>query len=703
MVLPYKLRRLQYLAYLTVIFLLLTFSGFVFPKAGLDGRIPAREQTIDVIQYTLNVNILDFESQEISGVADLQIRAMVNNVTEVQLDLLSLKVDSVWVDDERISGFSHVGEKLTIPFYEAMEKDDTFLISVFYHGKPAKDPSWGGFYFKDGYAFNMGVGMKSDPPGFGRAWYPCVDNFTDRAGYDYFITVSDKHTAVCPGLLMEVIENDDGTHTFHWQLQHSIPTYLSSVAVSDYVCLSDTFHGQERDIPVMIFVAPEDSLNAAGSFRDLPKWMECFEDIYGPYQWEKIGFVSTPFSGGAMEHATAISFSRSTLMDTTTFKGILVHELSHSWFGNLVTCETADDMWLNEGWASYSVPLYLEWAKGKKEYRDYMMRNHKNVLRFAHIRDRGYRAVYGNSPDFTYGSTVYNKGADVAYNLRNYIGDDYFFPALKKYFKTYAFKSINTDDFKRFFAAQTETDLDPFFHFWVYGKGFPHFSIDSFKVNNEGNFRNVIVYSRQKLLGTNQYSNYNQIEILFFGKNWITQNKLMQMSGAVDSAVFNLDFDPETIIIDPENKIPGATTGEVIVIKEKGDRDLKNAYFSLHIKRVKDSALFKIDRDWVCPDTIGSEFKIDPAGYWTISGYNLSKQVLEGKFIYENLKFVSNEFIQAIKKQGKLDSLVLLYRSGTGEDWRSIEAKSDHTEGGGGFTTSFIKPGEYCIGLNNRE
>ncbi len=695
MVLPDKLRRIKSLAFFAVISLLLT----LLPGAGVFSVNVPEKNTIDILQYTLNVNILDFESQEISGIADLQIRALTDHVSEIQLDLLSLTVDSIWVDDERITDFTHAGEKLVIHLYETLEEDGTVLISVFYHGKPGKDPSWGGFYFMDNYAFNMGVGMKSDPPGFGRAWYPCVDSFTDRAGYDYFITVSVENTAVCPGLLKEVIENNDGTHTFHWQLQNSIPTYLSSVAVSEYVCLSDTFHGLQGDIPVMIFVAPEDSLNAVASFRDLPKWMECFEDIYGPYQWEKIGFVSTPFSGGAMEHATAISFSRSILIDTTRFKGILVHELSHSWFGNLVTCETPDDMWLNEGWASYSVPLYLEWAKGEEEYKEYMMRNHKNVLRFAHIRDISYRAVYGNAPDHTYGSTVYNKGADVAYNLRNYIGDDYFLPALKKYFKAYAFNSINTDTFKQFFSLQTETDLDPFFNFWVYGKGFPHFSVDSFKVNKQGDSWQVKVYSGQKLLGTDQYSNHNQLEILFIGGNWVERKELMQMSGPVDSATFLLNFNPETVIIDPDNLILGATTGELKILKETGDQDLKNVYFSLNIKRIEDSALFKINRDWVSPDTIGTEFKIDPAGYWTISGYNLAKQEMEGKFVYENLKFVPDKFIQIIKEKEKVSSLILLYRSGAGEEWKMIDAKSDHNENGGSFTTSFIKTGEYCLGL----
>ena len=673
-------------------------TGFDY-LAGQSSDKNIREESIDVLQYTLNINILDLDLHQISGIADLQIRSLKDGVSKIQLDLLSLKVDSVWVDEDGVKDFTHIGEKLTIPLFEPLDKESTVLISVFYHGEPIADPSWGGFYFKDNYAFNMGVGMKSIPPGFGRAWYPCVDSFTDRAGYDYFITVLKENTAVCPGLLKEIVENDDGSHTFHWELQNSIPTYLSSVAVSNYVCLCDTFKGVERDIPVMIFVAPEDSLNAAGSFRDLPKWMRCFEELYGPYKWEKVGFVSTPFSGGAMEHATAISFSRTTLFDTTRFKGILIHELSHNWFGNQVTCETPDDMWLNEGWASYSVALFIEWEKGEKAYMDYVMQNHNNVLRFAHIRDKKYRSVYGNAPDFTYGSTVYKKGADVAYNIRNYIGDDYFLPTLKKYFRSYPFTDINTNEFKKFFSDQTETDLDHFFDFWVYGSGFSHFSIDSVSVDNLAEDYKIKVYSRQKLLGTNKFSYNNQLDILFLGNDWTMKKDLIEMSGELDSAVFTMDFAPEAVIINPYNKLLDATTGRAVILNVTGIMDFKNANFSLDVKSLKDSAFFKVSKNWVAPDTIGTDFEIDNTAYWTIFGYNLEGQALEGEFGYENMRFAPNEFIQDVKNKGKVKSLELLYRSGAGEKWQVIDAESTHSETTGTFTTSFIKRGEYCIGL----
>ena len=160
-----------------------------------------------------------------------------------------------------------------------------------------------------------------------------------------------------------------------------------------------------------------------------------------------------------------------------------------------------------------------------------------------------------------------------------------------------------------------------------------------------------------------------------------------------------MDFAPESVNINPYNKLLDATTGRAIILNDTGKLDFKHANFSLDVKGLKDSAFFKINKNWVAPDTSGVDFEIENTAYWTISGYNLERQGLEGKFRYENMRFIPNQFIQDVKKQGKVKSLELLYRPGAGENWQAIDAKATHSENGGAFTTSFIKNGEYCIGL----
>ncbi len=657
---------------------------------------------IDVLHYTLNLDIVDLTSEQIKGTADLQIQSEIEGLEKFYLNLASLHVDSVWIEDEKVKEFSQRDQKLWITLFEPINKGSTTLITIFYHGTPAKDPAWGGFYFKDGFAYNMGVGMKSDPHPFGRAWYPCIDNFTDRATYTYFVTVNDKNTAVCPGTLVEIVTNPDSTKTFHWELHQTIPTYLSTVAVSDYICISDTLEGIEKQIPSMVFVSPKDSLNAVACFRDMGKWLNCFEDLFGPYRWEKIGYMSVPFSGGAMEHATAISFSERTMADTNGFKGILVHEFAHNWFGNLVTCSTADDMWINEGWASYLVALYKEYFLKEESFQDAVMANHTGVLRFTHIRDGGYRPVFGNSPDHTYGSTVYNKGFDVAHVLRGYIGDDRFFEALDELFSKYAYSDISSKEFLNFMAERTETNLNSFSKYWVYSPGFPHYSIDSFLVEKSGEEFATTVFIQQKLLGTDRFHEYEKMDIVFYNELWEKFESELLVSDSFTVETFEVPFNPSMVILDPNFMMLDATSREAKVISGKGQHSFKHAYITLDTKRIKDSSLIHVSKSWIEPDTAGisgSGLILDHTGYWTINALGHNNLAGVVSFEYENFRYYGNEFIQNAIKNKELNSVILAYRKGPGDKWKKIPFEASHSSTSGKFTISKIKPGDYCLAL----
>jgi aminopeptidase N len=155
---------------------------------------------------------------------------------------------------------------ITLP--QSFSPGDTVAVKVFYHGVPFNE-SWGGFHFSGEYAFNLGVGFETYPPNLGKAWFPCVDNFFDRALFDYHIRVTDNKKAVCGGLLQSINDHGDGTHTFHWKTDFTIPTYLASFAIGDYVGVTDTFSGMERDIPITIYVRPVDTGKVAGSFANI--------------------------------------------------------------------------------------------------------------------------------------------------------------------------------------------------------------------------------------------------------------------------------------------------------------------------------------------------------------------------------------------------------------------------------------------------
>ena len=655
---------------------------------------------VDVIHYTINLNIIDFTSSQISGIADLQVMILEENLLEICLDLLSLKVDSVWIDEASVEKFMYDGKKITIPFKESPEKGIPLLITVFYHGEPVKDPIWGGFYIGEKYAFNIGVGMGSVPHPLGRVWYPCIDSFTDRATYDYFITVTKPNITACPGTLIESFDNGNGTVTYHWLMNRSIPTYLSTVSVADYICLSDTLTGLLGEIPTRIFVLEKDSLNAVKGFKDLDRWLKCFESYFGPYTWEKIGFVSVPFNSGAMEHATMISIPDYSLKEPGSFQDLFIHEFAHHWFGNLVTCASSADMWFNEGWASYCEALYYEYFYGQIKFREYMRKNHLKTLKYAHIHDEAYRALYNNPPEYTYGSTVYDKGADVAHTLRNYIGDEKFFRAMKSMFSEYAFHHISTSEFQAFLERKTELNLDDFFNFWVKSPGFPHFSIDSFSIHTAVSGYKVKAFFRQKLLGTTEYSYSNHVELMFINSSWDFHTEVIELSGPYGIHDFFISFKPDLILLDPFEKIADATLDEIITIREAGNYSFEESGFSMKVYSLSDSIFFRVTRNLVSPDSTGHVFVLDPAGYWTIEALLNIGIKAEAGFFYEKSK--GTESLRSNFYEGKVTDLVLLFRKGPGDHWKDIPSTVVMSNNKTQVVSSMLKNGQYCLGFKKK-
>src|SRR6185503_7678201 len=191
-----------------------------------------------------------------------------------------------------------------------------------------------------------------------------------------------------------------------------------------------------------------------------------------------------------------------------------------------------EDMWLNEGWASYSESIFLEKVYGKEVYKEEVRKNHKNVLQNTHIRDGGYRAVSGVPHEYTYGSTVYDKGADVAHTLRTYMGDSIFFSCLTSYLNAFKFNHASSYDFRDFLSQCSGMDLTSFFSNWVFNPGFPHFSIDSFFVAQNASSYDVTVFIRQRLRQAPELYSIVPIELTFMSENFDSVTTSVIFSGA---------------------------------------------------------------------------------------------------------------------------------------------------------------------------
>ncbi|MCX6256817.1 MAG: M1 family aminopeptidase [Bacteroidia bacterium] len=665
--------------------------------------------SLDVINYYINLNITDFTSHVIKGFTTLMIVPKINNLNIVNLDLLMLTVDSVHYNNNPVPGFTYSDSLVHVPIIPAASTTDTMVITVFYHGTPhIAVQGWGGFYFSSSAAFNIGMDFYGSPHNFGKVWFPCVDDFIDRAIYDYKITVPTGKKAICEGKLIDSTYNSDSTMiTYHWHMSQKIPAYLASVAIDNYSVITSSYIGIQDTIPVTIFVEPADSLNAVHSFTNLESAFHIFESKFGRYRWPRIGYSIVPFNGGAMENPTNIAYPKINVDGTLLNESMIVHELSHSWFGDQVTCHSDSDMWLNEGWAGYCEYLFREFHYGSIPAAKQRMVLHCENLRYLHIKDGGFLPLYGLPDSMTYCSTIYDKGADVVHTLRKYLSDTVFFAVIKGYLNSFAFKDATTEQLKNFLTTHTGTNMDDFFQTWVYSGGWPHFSIDSFTVIPSGTDYNVTVYIRQRLRGLSQFANSNRIPVTFIDQNQNTSTKLAQFSGEFGILTTTISFNPACAILDYNSGVMDAKTSCNNKVTALGTVNFPSTYFTAVVTDATDSGFVRIEHNWVPPDSLkvpNPQLTLSHVRYWKVDGIIPDSLIMNGKFAYSKATSGTNGLldIDLLNDSITVDSLVLLYRKNTSYDWKLIPSALEGTSISGNLAIDTLKTGEYCLAARNR-
>ncbi|MEJ2593907.1 MAG: M1 family metallopeptidase [bacterium] len=374
---------------------------FLFTQLVITGlsQPPEIGDTLHAIHYAIHLGEINPGNQQISGHTEILCTSLVDNLDYIPLELKDLDIDSVKVGNLNLP-FTHENEVVRIELASPLNTGDTLEVEVYYGGKPFHE-NWGGFHFSGDYAFNLGVGFISIPHNLGKSWFPCVDNFTDRATYDLYVRVADSLTAIGGGTLQDTVNHGDGTKTWHWRLDKPIPTYLASVAVGDYRLYSDEYEGINDTIPITVYARPSEIEKVEGSFVNLKSVMEWFEERFGAYPFDRIGYVGTAI--GAMEHATNIAYPHSAINGNTSSESLMVHELAHMWLGDMVTCSTAEDMWLNEGWATFCALLYIKDLYDEQQFMDLLRHEQREVMRKVHIADGGYYALNNIPQEVTYG------------------------------------------------------------------------------------------------------------------------------------------------------------------------------------------------------------------------------------------------------------------------------------------------------------
>jgi aminopeptidase N len=675
-----------------------------------------RSDTIDVTIYKLYLDVSDFNTNIIKASCQVNFTAKMNNVSGISLDLLSLQVDSVKFQGQ-LTTYTYNDTLLRVNFPTILNENQSDSVTVYYQGTPVTDASgWGGFYFQNGVAYNLGVGFAADPHNYGRVWHPCFDNFVERAQYEMKIRTTGTKRAYASGIITDEDNSIPGEMTRTWKISDPIPTYLACFAVGDYVHVTQTYtsptYGYTK--PVMLVARAQDTTGMKNSFTNLFNMMDVFEQRYGPYLWEKIGYVLVPFNSGAMEHATLVAYPQSVGAGNTTFGDLISHELSHHWWGNLVTCSTSSEMWINEGFAVYSEAIYRELATSYSSYINHLKNKHLAVLQGAHFNDGGFYPLSGVPHGAVYGDHSYDKGAVMLHNMRTYLGDSLFFTGLQAIQQDFAFQSVSGAQVRDKLTEVTGVDMTDFFEDWIYQPGFVGVVLEQYSVVPNGSNFTVTVSMRQKIREADHLFSSIPLQVNFVEEIGDETYENIVFSGEQLTITFTLPFAPKMVYLNGNDGILNAVTAKNYLLTENGTQLDSYSYSRVISPSANGSGtrLVRMEHCRVAPnDWIDQNLGIQVSSqrYWRVDGVWEDGYSFNTWFVFDGRNsFSGNLDMDLMTNPNGLpfheDSLRLLYRPNATSPWTivsnaELNKQGSSTDCSGRFVLNNVQKGEYTFGV----
>jgi aminopeptidase N len=401
----------------------------------------------------------------ISGKVTSVFKSKTNALAEIEFDLhAEMIVDSI-LQNNQPATYSHGQNKLIIKLNQTLPENETDSLTIFYQGEPGN--SGFGSFVQSTHRDVPIIWTLSEPYG-ALDWWPCKQSLSDKIdSIDIIVTTPEQYRTASNGLL--VSENtQNGLRKMHWQHRYPIATYLVAIAVTNYINYSDFVDlGDGRQIEIQNFIYPEYEATARANTPKTIEIMEFYNELAGEYPFaaEKYGHAQFGWRGG-MEHQT-MSF-----MGSFGFE-LVAHELAHQWFGNFITLGSWQDIWLNEGFATYLTGLAYERLMDEYWWKRWRRLNMERIV------SEPDGSVYVNDTlnvGRLFSSRLsYSKGAYLLHMLRWLLGDEVFFQAVRNYFEdpevTNGF--ARTSQVINHFEAAGDTSLTEFFNDWFYREGYP--------------------------------------------------------------------------------------------------------------------------------------------------------------------------------------------------------------------------------------
>jgi aminopeptidase N len=440
----------------------------------------------DVKFYWLDIEVTS-ASTYVAGNGSITAEVTASVLDTFAFELIpEMTIDSFFFNDVKYTGFTRDGNNVLYAV-DAVQQGESITAKVYYHGSPPSGGFFAGVTHEHSDNWNKDVTWTLSESFAAKDWFPVKQDLEDKADSAWvFLTCSSDNIAGSEGVLTNTVDLGNGKTRYEWKTHHAIDYYLLSFAVADYLDYSIYAHpadlnGDSVLIQNFIYNDPGYLNNYQSDIDESVPILELYSDLYilYPFHDEKYGHCLTQLRGG-MEHQTM-----------TTIGGfsfhLVAHEMGHMWFGDNVTCATWQDIWVNEGFATYSDYLANENLKGWSEAQQFI----KSAQNSAMSQPGG--TIYipedeihpGNEWRIFNGRLSYDKGAAIIHTLRHEIqDDDLFFDCLGQYQTQYGDSTATGEDFKNVVEDVTGKDWDYYFDQWYYGEGYPIYDLEWFYDEN---------------------------------------------------------------------------------------------------------------------------------------------------------------------------------------------------------------------------
>ena len=515
-----------------------------------------------------------------SGRNTITLRIDTAELSTLEFDSKDLKILSVKVNGEQITPTPPVTNNiLSIPLNQPLHKNDTAIVTIDYkHDKWYGDNQFHGFFLypkrqylgqipvapNDSAFIEERLAYTMSEPEEARYWVPCNDAPHDKASLSMTVRVPSGYSVASNGLLKN-LDKTDSVWTYSWRSDNVMAPYLMHAAASVFAEWSEWYHkvtNPQDSIEIKYFAWQKDfdatakdgsQYNAHWAFEQNVEQIGTFAKRYGEYPYKKYGLVCLQqFHYGGMEHQTITSINRVWLRQNARWG--LAHELSHQWLGDLITCKTWNDIWVNEGGATFSEAIWSEHTNGIKGYFDNMVGKRNYYLKRG---GRNLPPIYGlpiNTIFGNYAVLVYQKSSWIYHQLRMILGDDVFFPALRSFLNKNKFTSVDHTDFIKSFTEDVPNppiNFDTYFTQWLMKKGHPLLSLNVTTTfnGNDNYLAHITLAQTQK---ADSISDIFEIPVRIVFKDTSDNefvDTLWQKQREISSEI-NLPFFPSKIYID---------------------------------------------------------------------------------------------------------------------------------------------------------